>query len=281
MGPKPPPKNRTPPRESGLSPVTKRLAPESQSQPEIRRVKGQADVNNQGGATAARSLHFVDEDTAPTWFLCFFDDFETRMQDFFSKKLKEHEERIEGVCFDLEQAKGKIKVLEDNTQKLNDKLEDLENRSRRNNVILHGVPETDNENCKETVTELLTNFVGLEEEYVKSVMQRVHRTPTFRARGPSAGSSSSDRPKPRIIHIALSSFQDKIKVFKACVSKFKQDSYQSHKLYISDDLSKGVQQKRKAKMETFVKLKREGKRPFFVYPDIIKYRNGENLITVP
>ena len=179
----------------------------------------------------------------------------------------------------MEQAKGKIKVLEDNTQKLIDKLEDLENRSRRNNVILHGVPESDNENCKETVTELFSNFVGLDEEYVKTVMQRVHRTPTTRARVPSA--AGSGRPKPRIIHVAMSSFQDKIKVFKACVNKFKQDEYQHHKLFISDDLSKGVQLKRKAKMGTFTKLKREGKHPFFVYPDIIKYRNGADLVTVP
>ena len=34
-------------------------------------------------------------------------------------------------------------------------------------------------------------------------------------------------------------------------------------------------------MEMFIKLKKEGKRPFFVYPDIVKYRNGANLITVP
>ena len=278
MGPKPPPKNRTPPRESGLSPASKRLAPPSRPEMATHRVKGQQDVNNQG-ATAARSLSF-DEDTPPTWFLCFFDDFETRMQELLSTKLKEHEEQIECVRFDLEQAKGKIKALEDNTQKLIDKLEDLENRSRRNNVILHGVPETDNEDCRETVTGLLTNFVGLNEQYVKTVMQRVHRTPTTRARV-HASAAESGRPKPRIIHIALSSFQDKITVFKACVNKFKQDSYQNYKLFISDDLSKGVQQKRKAKMETFIKLKKEGKRPFFVYPDIVKYRNGANLITVP
>ena len=140
-------------RESGLSPVSKRLAPPSQPEMATHRVKGQQDVNNQG-ATAARSLSF-DEDTPPTWFLCFFDDFGTRMQELLSTKLKEHEEQIEGVRFDMEQAKGKIKALEDNTQKLIDKLEDLENRSRSNNVILHGVPETDNEDCRETVTGLL------------------------------------------------------------------------------------------------------------------------------
>ena len=247
MGPKPPPKNHTPPRESGLSPVSKRLAPPSRPEMATHRVKGhQQDVNNQG---AARSLSF-DEDTPPTWFLCFFDDFETRMQELLSTKLKEHEEQIEGVRFDLEQAKGKIKALEDNTQKLIDKLEDLENRSRGNNVILHGVLETDNEDCRETVTGLLTNFVGLDEQYVKTVMQRVHRTPTCTTRARvQVSAAESGRPKPRIIHIALSSFQDKIKVFKACVNKFKQDSYQNHKLFISDDLSKGVQQKRKAKME--------------------------------
>ena len=276
MGPKPPPKNRTPPRESGLSPVSKRLAPPSRPEMATHRVKGQQDVNNQG-ATAARSLSF-DKDTPLTWFLCFFDDFETRMQELLSTQLKEHEEQIEGVRFDLEQAKGKIKALEDNTQKLIDKLEDLENMSRRNYVILHGVPETDSEDCRESVTGLLTNFVGPDEQCVKTVMQRVQRTPTTRARV-QASAAESGRPKPRIIHIALSSFEDKIKVFKAC--KFKQDSYQNHKLFISDDHSKGVQQKRKAKMEMFIKLKKEGKRPFFVCPDIVKYRNGVNLITVP
>ena len=70
-------KNHTPPRESGLSPVTKRLA--HQSQLETGPVKGQHDINNQS-APAARNLSF-HEDTPPTWLLYFFDDFETRMQE--------------------------------------------------------------------------------------------------------------------------------------------------------------------------------------------------------
>ena len=75
-------------------PVTKWLA--HQSQLETGRVKGQHDVNNQS-AYAAQSLFFI-EDTPPTWFLRFFDDFKTRMQELLSTKFKEHEERIEGVC---------------------------------------------------------------------------------------------------------------------------------------------------------------------------------------
>ncbi len=219
-------------------------------------------------AASARSLTF-DDDQPLRWFL----QFEKRMTDLLDIRLKEQDAKIEGVRFDLDQMTGKIKHLEDVNRELAEKLDDLENRSRRTNVILHGVPEseTPNENCFKLVTDLFAKFVGVEEAQVKAAIQRVHCTPTGRPQ---------NKDKPRIIHVNFATFQDKICLFKACVAKFKNSTFMGRKLFISDDLSKGIQARRRAKMEIFKRLQREGKRPFFVFPDIIKFREGQTLVTV-
>ena len=218
--------------------------------PTMSEVKG-----NDDSVSAARGITFDDE-RPPRWFT----QFETKIYELLNTRLQEQDEKIESVRFDLDHVNTKIAQLEANNRELADKLDDLENRSRRNNLILHGVPEAETgfENCTKVVTDLLVNFVGLDEAQVKTSVQRVHRTPTNRR------AAADD--KPRIIHVAATTFQDKLMIRK--------------QLFVSDDLSKGIQMRRKAKIEVFKRLQREGKHPFYVFPDLIKYRNGQDLITV-
>lgn len=267
MGPPAGRKNSNPPRNTGDSPDAKRQKSsrgENQPSATMSEVKG-----NDDSVSAARSITFDDE-RPPRWFT----QFETKIYELLNTRLQEQDEKIESVRFDLDHVNTKIAQLEANNRELADKLDDLENRSRRNNLILHGVPEaeTDFENCTKVVTDLLVNFVGLDEAQVKASIQRVHRTPTNRR------AAADD--KPRIIHVAATTFQDKLMIRKSCIQKFKNETYKGNKLFVSDDLSKGIQMRRKAKIEVFKRLQREGKHPFYVFPDLIKYRNGQDLITV-
>ena len=100
-----------------------------------------------------------------------------------------------------------IANLEKYTKSLESKIDDLENRSRRNNLVLYGVPESQSgsENCKEMVTSLLTDFVGIDGDLVKNSVQRCHRTPIYLSQ-----TQATDRnAKPRMIHLNLASFLDK------------------------------------------------------------------------
>ena len=49
--------------------------------------------------------------------------------------------------------------------------------------------------------------------------------------------------KPRMIHVAFRSFRLKEKVCKACLDKLKTTRYKQAKLFVTDDLSKSIQER--------------------------------------
>ena len=122
------------------------------------------------------------------------------------------------------------------TQELNkalDKIDDLENRSRRNNVVIFGVPEgveTNPSNCSDFVSDTLLKFIDPDNTMPKIDIQRAHRTPTGPARMPGS--------KPRPIHVLFSNYQQKEMVRKTAIATFKSKKFGDSKLFISDDLCK-------------------------------------------
>ena len=245
--------------------------------------KGQMASTKSGGARARQEL-FTDtgdvmeigeyRDGPPQWFREFFSGFEERLERRFetlltnkleaiNEKVNEQGEMIDGIKFD-------IQLLKEEKDQLWEKLDDLENRGRRNNLVFFKVPETDDENALNTVKDILNNFVGMDDQV--DTIERCHRTPTFK---------SPNNPHPRPIHVAFNSHQIREKVRKACITKLKtQALYKGSKIFVAEDFSKRVQQMRKAKMPHFKRLQQEGKRPFFAYPAVIKYRIGDELRTV-
>lgn len=179
-------------------------------------------------------------------------------------------DKINYLEFEQANLKSELKTVREENKNLSQKVDDLENRSRRNNLVFYGIPAKlglGPENCIETLSGILRDFVGLNEDDVK-IIERCHRTPTHK--------TTTDNSKPHIIHVAFSSFVAKQKVRKACIDKFKTEEYRGGKIYVSDDFSRRIQLP-KNKMETFKKLQKENKKPFFVYPDVFKYRlsNGK------
>ena len=91
---------------------------------------------------AARSIDFSTENGPPTWFLNYMEGFSKKMEEMVVTKLREQDEKIDGLYFDMNAMKESIKKLEDMNKILDDKLDNLENRGHRNNLVLYGVPET-------------------------------------------------------------------------------------------------------------------------------------------
>ena len=122
---------------------------------------------------------------------------------------------------------------------LKSKLEDLENRSKRNNVIAWGVKEgseKDFTSMEEFIEkELLVSHMQLEEGIE---VMRAHRTRL------KHNPSTSDTPKPRPIHVCLLRYTDKVYILKNAAAKLKNNKYKESSIFISDDVSKSVRMER-------------------------------------
>ena len=218
-------------------------------------------------------------DNSPVWFANFLDKFyklEERIDsliinrlDEIAEKTTENEEKIEACCIQLDKVTLEVKRLKRENDEMIMKIDDLENRTRRSNLVLHGVPEVPKENCYETVKSFLSDFVGVEDYAI----ERCHRTPTVRVREQNADG------KPRIIHIAFSSYANKEMVRKACIAKLKATAtFRGSKVFVSEDFSRRVLQMRKEKLDHLKRLKNEGKKPFFLYPAKLAYRNKDGKL---
>jgi len=218
-------------------------------------------------------------ETPPQWFISFFAEFEERLEhrldslfvkrlDDLTTKVTEQDEKMRGLDFDIQGVHEELKKLKTENSNLINKLDDLENRGRRNNLVIFGLPEPEGrEDCMKTVTDLL-HFV--EQPDATQMLERCHRTPTHRV--------ATQGDKPRMIHVAFRSYVVKEQVRKASIQKLKNSTFQGRKIFVAEDFSKKVNDQRKKKMEQFKKLKLEGKQPFFVYPDKIKFRDQSGKI---
>ena len=139
------------------------------------------------------------------------------------------------------QCNSKLSLKADRTEVevLKEKIDDLENRSKRNNVVIWGVPEgseKDFASMEEFIeVELLQRHMKLER---KIEVMRAHRS-SFK-RNPS----ENETPKPTPIHVYLLRYTDKVNLLKVAASKLKDNKYKESMIFISDDVSKSVRDDR-------------------------------------
>ena len=209
------------------------------------------------GNSARRSLQLEGEaplqnmpDQAPGWFISFFKGFENRIEHIIDSvlskrlsdltiKLDEQEEKVIGLEMEVDGMKKAVVGLKEENTSLKLLVDDLENRSRRSNLVFHGIPEVgDAEDCRKTIDTVLQQFVGLSQTDYS--IERVHRTPTTMQPRSRQGQQSDSRPaKPRMIHICFSSLSQKEKVRAECMKKFKAEDYHGPQALCS----RGLQQK--------------------------------------
>ena len=110
-----------------------------------------------------------------------------------------------------------IKALEDKCKSLEAKLDDIEQYSRRNCLLLHGVKESRKEDTTTTALTVLNETLGTELD--RDDIDRSHRIGS-----PNKTSLEGERPKPRPIIIKFISYQQRRSVFSQ-KRKFKNSDY--------------------------------------------------------
>lgn len=160
------------------------------------------------------------------------------------QKMSQIESTCEDVGDSVREVKSSIsKVNED----LVDVVDDINNRMRRNNLIVKGLPETDKEDYEET-EKIVKEFFSAHLELQVGDIERAHRVGKRRPH--------FDRP----IIIKFLNFKSKTEVLRNA-PKLKNLDFP--KVWIDEDFSPKVQMARK-RLRDFAKLKRKGSERYSV-----------------
>ncbi|KAH9378823.1 hypothetical protein HPB48_010825 [Haemaphysalis longicornis] len=161
---------------------------------------------------------------------------------------------MENEIGQLKQYKEKLAEYEKNclgmTQQileLTAKVDDLENRSRRNNLAIYGVteePDEDSKSLQEKVQR--TIFTDILDIAVKSV-ERIHRV----------GNPRSERPRPIVLR--LLDFSEKSKILSCC------NKLKGTEISISEDFSKRVRDVRSQLWRSAADEKAQGAKVSLVF----------------
>jgi len=203
----------------------------------------------------------------PQWFR----DFESRQEQRFDKIAQDFREVCDGFSMEIEGLKEEIKSLKEQLGHTNNKLDDLENRNRRCNLVIFNIPEgAEGSSCFQYVADLIKKS-GARVDPLH--IQRMHRTGKIQ-------SNASQPQKPRPVHIGFAFYQDKELCRKSLSQYFKQEKIDNAKLFVANDFSARVQQLRREKLPELRKLKAEGKNAFLVYPAVIKVKDSHGNVKI-
>ena len=159
------------------------------------------------------------------------------------------EQQISDAEDNVNELLTKVSTLENTVKTLTDKVDDLECRSRRNNVRLVGLPEkAGGQNAATFLERWLLEALGLEPREAP-VIERAHRIGTLPS-NPSVG-----RPRTHIMKVL--NFRDKERVLKAARIKGK-ILYGIVEVRLHPDLSAGVHKMQRSYDEVRKKLHEKG-----------------------
>ncbi|XP_049272181.1 protein unc-13 homolog C-like isoform X4 [Rhipicephalus sanguineus] len=158
--------------------------------------------------------------------------------------------KVEEVATAVNEVKTMTYKLEKRVVSLESKLADLEDRNRRNNLIVFGIPETTNESFDELSESVLKGvFTDILEIQVSSA-ERIHRIGRKQLR------------KPRPIILKLIDYREKVAVLKNCF-KLKGTGFS-----ISEDFSEATRHKRRKLWESTAENRRAGEKVKLIYDKI-------------
>ncbi|XP_040066090.1 uncharacterized protein LOC120839795 [Ixodes scapularis] len=157
---------------------------------------------------------------------------------------------LEGLRSAVNQNQDRTKQLESTVASLVYKIDDLENRSRRNNLIIFGLSELPNEDSSK-LEERVTKEVLEDKLSVKTNgIERIHRL----------GKPTEGKTRPVILK--LLDFRDKMKILRNC------NRLKNEPLSISEDYSKRVQGIRKKLLESSKSNKLAGEKVTLMYDKV-------------
>ncbi|XP_070390823.1 uncharacterized protein [Dermacentor albipictus] len=162
-------------------------------------------------------------------------------------------EKIAGIEKQISENNKRIFTLEKNLMAMEKKIEDLENRSRRSNLVIYGVEEQQKES-----TDMLLEFV--EKKILDGILQiktkgieRIHRL---------GKKKQTDTSRPRPVILKLLDCRDKVSILKHC-TKLKGSGF-----YISKDFSRSTREIRKKLWDRTKEYRRRQERVSLVYDKV-------------
>ena len=134
-------------------------------------------------------------------------------------------------------------------QELLGRIDDLENRTKRNNLVFWGIEETmdktfDN-SCEALIKWLIASHMKMEE--AESIeIERAHR---------SGRKDSSGKPRP--IHVLFLRHQQKESILRQARRTLKDNPLKGRKVFITDDVSHKVRKERKELREQLTNIRNQ------------------------
>ena len=201
----------------------------------------------------------LNDEEAPRWFR----EFEKRQDHRFNSLLKECRDAHETLRFDMNIMKDTVEKLQKQLTEASDKMDELENRNRRNNVVIFNLPEgAEGSDCAAYVKKLLKDC-----KIDQVAIQRAHRS------GPPRHPGHGQPQKPRPIHVGFLYYPEKERCRKALIELFKKKE-EGPKLFVSNDYSVRVQKMRREKIPELRRLRANGQQAVLIFPATIKVRDS-------
>ncbi|KAA0717651.1 hypothetical protein E1301_Tti014572 [Triplophysa tibetana] len=178
---------------------------------------------------------------------------------------KQTRERIDSVQVDAREDRRTVTNLKQQLQQLADKMTDIEDRSRRNNVRLVGLPE--GAEGSDAAGFLRAKLIAC----IMEEKNRAHRMYDGRKNNPG-------RP-PTLIFRALR-WKDRLEILKGARQAYPvKYAHDNVTLLFFPHFSPTTTAKRKSFNPILKKMTAQGLRPFLVYPAALKLQyNGENMM---
>lgn len=176
------------------------------------------------------------------------------------------EQDIEQIKADTESIKRDNVELSD-YQALKDRVVDLGNRSRRNNIVLHNVPEgVEGEDID--LSGFVESFVH-EQLDLEVQIGSAHRTPIGKPR-------HGNKAAPRFIHARCIKRRDRDRILKEAPARLREKDFNGKRVYITDDIEPQTRVVHKKLVPICQEMRDQGKFAYipFSVPRVIKYRDG-------
>jgi hypothetical protein len=174
---------------------------------------------------------------------------------FLSEKYEEIKETLAANKTKF-QEQNKTSIKNHESELLIDKMAELEDRSRRNNLRFEGIEETEGEtweNCEEKIKLLLKGKLGIDKEIT---IERAHRT---------GKNKNEDTKRKRTIVAKFLNFKDR----ESILLKYKKMKLWNEKLFINEDYSERTINIRKQLFTQAKELRLSGKFAKVVYNKLI------------
>lgn len=198
--------------------------------------------------------------------------------DSHGKRLTEAEERISALEDTTDPVGGKIKELEKMVSELSERADDLENRGRRKNIRIVGLPEgAEGEDPTRFFETWLPKLLHMDTKSGRVKLERAHRAPA---------SKPPSTQRPRQVLVRFHNYQDKQRVMSASweMGRKKQAlKYGDATVMFFQDFSASVLRRRKGYDSVKKQLRALGADYRQIYPASLKvtYHGSTQVFQVP